>query len=316
LDERQKTDGPLLTGRGSSAPALCVGESLVDLICERPVAGFAEADAFVPHSGGAPTNVAVTAAREGAPVALAGGAGDDPWGRWLEARLRAEGVDLQFWRLLTGEQTAVAFAVLDRHAVPEFLIYGDGIRAAMTALEPMLENAVASASAVVIGSNTMVGGAERRVTLRARDVALARGAHVLFDWNLRLHRWPDRDEAVATARTVCEGALLVKLNADEAFLLTGESDPLRASEAVTRLGCRLALVTLGPNGAVLSGEADAVAAGVAASVVDTTGAGDALMGVVLAALVSSGYDPAAVAAALPHAVERAARTTEHFGALG
>jgi hypothetical protein len=67
-----------------------------------------------------------------------------------------------------------------------------------------------------------------------------------------LHRWPGRGEAVATARTVCEGALLVKLNADEALLLTGESDPLRAPEAVTRLGCRLALVTLGPNGAVLS----------------------------------------------------------------
>ena len=32
---RQETDGPR-DDRGSSAPALCVGESLVDLICERP----------------------------------------------------------------------------------------------------------------------------------------------------------------------------------------------------------------------------------------------------------------------------------------
>jgi sugar/nucleoside kinase (ribokinase family) len=292
-----------------------VGESLVDLICERPVTSFAEVDAFVPHLGGAPTNVAVTAAREGAPVALAGGAGDDAWGRWLEARLRGEGIDLRFWRLLPGEETAVAFAVLDRHAVPEFLIYGDGIRAAMVACEPLLEKAVASSSAIVVGSNTMVGEAERRVTLRARELAIARGAHVLFDWNLRPQRWRDRDEAVATARAVCDGALLVKLNADEALLLTGEADPLRAAAAVTRLGCRLALVTLGRDGAVLRGEADATAAGVAASVVDTTGAGDTLMGVVLAALVSSGYDAAAAAAALQRAVERAARTTEHFGAI-
>jgi fructokinase len=312
---RLETDGSR-DDRGPSAPALCVGESLVDLICERPVESFADADAFVPHPGGAPTNVAVTAARYGAPVALAGGAGDDAWGRWLKARLRAEGVDLRFWRLLAGEATAVAFAVLDRDAVPEFLIYGDGIRSAMLALEPVLEDAVAACSAVVVGSNTMAGEAERRVTLRARELALAGGAHVLFDWNLRPHRWPDQDEAIALARTGCDGALLAKLNADEALLLTGESDPARAAEALTRLGCRLALVTLGPRGALLRGEVEADAPGVPASVVDTTGAGDALMGVVLAALVSSGYDPAAAAASLPAAVGCAARTTEHFGALG
>jgi fructokinase len=297
-------------------PALCVGESLVDLICERPVASFDEADAFVPHPGGAPANVAVVAAREGAQVALAGGVGDDPWGRWLERRLREEGVDLRFWRRQPGVETAIAFAVLDAQAVPEFLIYGDGIRAAMAALEPVLEQAVAASSAVVLGSNTMVGETERRVSLRARELALAGGAEVLFDWNLRLQRWREPDEAVGLARTLCEGALLVKVNADEARLLTGEEDAARGAEAICDLGARLALVTLGPAGAVLRGEAVAGATGVPARVVDTTGAGDTLLGVVLAALVRSGYDPAAAAAALPRAVELAARATESFGAIG
>lgn len=314
MAEAEREGGPR-DDRGPSAPALCIGESLVDLICERRVDSFAEADAFVPHPGGAPANVAVTAAREGAAVALAGGAGDDAWGHWLAARLRAEGVDLRFWRLLPGEETAVAFAVLDRDAVPEFLIYGDGIRAAMVSFEAVLDEAVTAASAIVFGSNTMVDQAARRVTMRARELALAIGARVLFDWNLRLHSWHDRAEAVAVARTVCDGALLVKLNADEALLLTGEADARRAADAVTKLGCRLALVTLGPDGAVLRGEAEADAPGVDVDVVDTTGAGDALMGVVLAALVSSDYEPAAVAEALPRAVELAARTTEHFGAL-
>jgi hypothetical protein len=49
---------------------LCLGEALVDLICERPIASVAEADAFVPHFGGVVANVAVVAARAGAPVAL------------------------------------------------------------------------------------------------------------------------------------------------------------------------------------------------------------------------------------------------------
>jgi fructokinase len=257
----------------------------------------------------------VQAARAGASVALAGGAGDDAWGRWLRRRLEDEGVDLRFWRLLPGEETAIAFAVLDRDAVPEFLIYGDGIRAAMTALEPVLEEAVGASSAVVIGSNTMVGELERRVTSRARELALSRGTPVLFDWNLRLHRWRDADEALDVARTNCEGALLVKVNRDEARLLTGERDTARAAEAVVELGCRLALVTLGAEGAVLRGDASRDVPGVAASVVDTTGAGDALLGVVVAALQASGWQPAAAADALPRAVEVAARTTESFGAL-
>jgi fructokinase len=299
----------------TSGPALCIGESLVDLICERPVAAFEEADAFGPHLGGAATNVAVHAAREGAPVALAGGAGDDPWGRWLHRRLGEERVDLRFWRLLAGQTTAVAFAVLDEDAVPEFLIYGDGIEAAMVALEPALEEAVGAASSLVLGSNAMVGEAERRVSLRALSLALARGAHVLFDWNLRLHRWRDAAEAVDLAREMCEGALLVKLNADEARLLTGEADPAQAARAVCSLGARLALVTLGPEGALLRGEAVADAPGVLARVVDTTGAGDALLGVVLGALVRSGYAAAAAAATLPRAVAVAARTTETFGAV-
>jgi fructokinase len=298
-----------------AGPALCVGETLVDLICEHPVASFDEADSFVPHLGGAPTNVAVFAAREGARVALAGGVGDDEWGHWLEQRLRAEGVDLSAWQQVPGIETAVAFVALDAAAVPTFLIYGDGIRAAMVALEPELEAAVERSSAVVLGSNTMVGGQERALSLRARELALAGGAHVLFDWNLRPHRWRESGEAVAVARGVCPEALLVKLNEDEARLLSGEPDLEQAAAAVLELGCRLVLITLGPRGAILRGEAHADAPGVAADVVDTTGAGDALLGTVLAALASRGYEPGAAAEALPHAVEVAAAVTECFGAF-
>ena len=72
-------------------PTLCLGEAIVDLVCERPVADMAEADAFRPHFGGAAGNVAYTAAAHGAPAALGGGAGNDAWGRWLWARLEAVG---------------------------------------------------------------------------------------------------------------------------------------------------------------------------------------------------------------------------------
>src|SRR5439155_23685855 len=112
---------------------LCLGEALVDLVCERPVAGVADAGAFVPHPGGAAANVCVVAARHGGRVALAGGAGDDAWGRWLRERLRAEGVDLDWFALVDGAPTAVAFVTVDAAGEPGYLVYGAGMHAAVQA---------------------------------------------------------------------------------------------------------------------------------------------------------------------------------------
>jgi len=107
-------------------PFLVLGEALVDLICEQPADGPADANAFVPHFGGAAANVAVSAARAGAEVGLAGGAGDDPWGRWLLERLRAEGVDTRAFTLAPGRETPIAFATVTAQGEPSFAIYGEG----------------------------------------------------------------------------------------------------------------------------------------------------------------------------------------------
>jgi sugar/nucleoside kinase (ribokinase family) len=66
---------------------LCLGEALVDLVGEDPGRPLPEISRFSPHFGGAAANVAVVAARLGARITLAGGTGDDDWGRWLQARL-------------------------------------------------------------------------------------------------------------------------------------------------------------------------------------------------------------------------------------
>jgi len=299
-----------------SRPALFIGETLVDLICERPVSGWSEAGPFVPHCGGAPTNAAIVAARCGAEVALGGGVGDDQWGDWLAARLTAERVGLEWWARLPGVRTAVAFDVIDLDALPDFLIYGDGIEPAVRALEPRLEDAIGACCAVELGSNTLVGDGEREVCRRARALALDAGLPVVVDVNLRLHRWASTDEAVAVVRELCTGALLVKLSREEASLLGEEEDPADAAEAVcASLGVRLAVVTLGADGALLRGDAHADAPGVAARVLDTTGAGDAVTGVLVAALAAGGFDPQAAADALPRAVEVAARSTEAYGAV-
>jgi fructokinase len=294
---------------------LCLGEALVDLVCEHPVASLAEADAFVPHPGGAMANVAVTAARHGARVALAGGAGEDAFGHWLRDRLAGEGVSLEWFSLVEGAPTPVAFVAVDAHGEPSFLIYGAGIHAAVAAAAERLPEAVEAADALVFASNTLVEEGERDATMAARERALELDRPVLFDPNLRLHRWEHPGRAASVSRACVPGAFLVKCNRAEAELLTGEADPDRAAAGLVAAGARHVVITLGAAGAILRGEIRASTPGVPADVIDATGAGDAFFGVLIARLAGSEFYGASLAAALPEAAREAARATERWGAL-
>jgi fructokinase len=287
---------------------LLLGEALVDLVCERP-------DVYVPHPGGAVANVAMVAARLGADVALAGGAGDDEWGRWLRRRLEADGVALDWFATTEGLHTPIAFVSLDADGEPSFQIYGQDIAATIVAVAGRLDEAIDACGALFVSSNTLVADDEREVTMAARERTLAAGKPVVFDPNLRLHRWPTAARAAAAARELVPGALLVRCNRAEGEILTGERDAVAAAEALVAGGAQHAIVTRGADGAVLRGGGLRLdVQGAPARAVDATGAGDTLMGTLLARLADSGYYPATLAAALPEAVERAARATEHFGA--
>lgn len=297
-------------------PVLCLGEALVDLVCEDPVARLEDARAFFPAFGGATANVAVVAAREGARVELAGGAGEDPWGRWLRERLAAEGVGLSWFELVPGAPTPIAFAWVDGDGEPGFQIYGESLASVANAIAGRVDAAVEAGDGLFIGSNTLAGPDERAVTMAARERALALGRPIVFDPNLRLHRWPSADAAASASRACVPGALLVRCNVAEAGLLTGIADPAGAADALVEAGARMACVTLGPEGALLRGAVRAEVPGAAAESVSAIGAGDTLTGVLLAALERGGWEPVAAADALPRAVERAARATERWSAIG
>jgi sugar/nucleoside kinase (ribokinase family) len=289
---------------------LCLGEALVDLVCERPVDSPAQADAFVPRFGGDVANAAVNAARRGGRVALAGGAGDDAWGTWLRDRLAAEGVGTEWFELLPGVSTKVAFVTVDSGGEPSFQFYGDGVA------PQGVPAAMGACDALFFTSNTLLGEQERMLALTARRQALDEGKPVVLDANLRPARWAAADAAVATVQGCVPGTALLKCNRAEARTLTGRDDPAAAAEALVELGAQAAVVTLGAGGALLRGAGgDRDIPGVPASPVDTTGAGDAVSGVLLARLCAAGFDLAVLPGALEEAVEAAARVTEQFGAI-
>ncbi len=293
---------------------VCLGEAIVDLVCERELAEPGEADQFVPHPGGALANVAVAVRRAGGDAALLGGVGEDAWGSWLREKLWQERVDVRWLAEVEGLMTPVAFVTFDWDREPSFAVYGEGISEAMRGASPHLDDALEVADAIVFGSNTLVAEPERELTLRARREARNRGARVLFDPNLRPNRWRDMGRAVRMCREVIDGALVVRANEWEAREITGEADPAAAAAALSGMGARLGVVTVGREGAVMRGAASAELDSPRVEVVSPLGAGDAFMGALAAGLARVDWDPGRGAEALPGAVEAGARACTGWGA--
>jgi sugar/nucleoside kinase (ribokinase family) len=292
----------------------CLGEAIVDLVCERELAEPGEADNFTPHPGGALANVAVAARRAGAEAGLLGGVGDDAWGSWLREHLWREGVDVRWMETIEGLMTPVAFVTFDWEREPSFAVYGEGISAAMRAAGPHLQEAMDASDALVIGSNTLVAEPERELTLRARRGARDRGTRLLFDPNLRPSRWRDMGRALRLCREMINGCFVVRANQWEARELTGESDPAAAAEALCGQGATLGVVTVGREGAVMRGAVSAEEPSPQVEVVSPLGAGDAFMGALAAGLAEVGWDPERGAEALPGAVAAGARACTGWGA--
>jgi sugar/nucleoside kinase (ribokinase family) len=292
---------------------LCLGEAMVDLICERPGVPFAAADRFAPHLGGVTANTAVFAARAGASVALAGAVGGDRWGRWLRERLEHEHVDVTLLAPSPGEATQLAFVALDAGGEPEYRLYPAAAAPLAGLTNDLLDDALGRCGGLLISSNTLSEPVERELTMYARTRALAGGALVTLDCNLRLHRWAGQREAVAAVLECVPGAALMRANASEATAMTGERDPEAAARRLLALGARLVVITLGAGGVLMLGEGGARERAVAPSVPvhSVVGAGDAFTGTLLAAV---GGGAETVRRALPAALAAAARVCRWWGA--
>ncbi|MBA2523367.1 MAG: carbohydrate kinase, partial [Solirubrobacterales bacterium] len=296
---------------------VCLGEALVDLICPDPLSDPADARRFEVHFGGALANVAVAARRAGCRVGLAGGCGDDRWGAYLRRRLTEEGVDLSFGGIVEGVPTPFAFATLDEDREPSFDVHGDGIDAAIATLEGRERELVDAAGGVAFGSNTLLDAASRSVTERVRDGARAAGVPLLFDPNLRPGRWRDRDRARELCLASARVATVVKCNLDEARWLIGDeaAGVARAAEELLSLGPELAVVTAGADAIAARGACRVDLSPPPVDVVSPLGSGDVFMGTLAAGLLAGGWELSRAEGAIERAAVAGADACTRLGAF-
>jgi ribokinase len=264
---------------------LVLGSATGDLIVRQPrlpnVGETLFGRAFSTVAGGKGLNQAVAAARAGGDVAFLGAVGDDEHGRRARGVLGDAGVDID-GLIDVDEPTGTAhIAVLDG---------GDNAIVIVPAANLAVTSIDADARRRIESARFLVAQFERPIPLIAEAFAIARAAGVRT--------------VLTPAPVVAVGADLLALvdilvpNATEARELAGVDDEFAAAEALSRQ-VGMVIMTRGEDGAVVARDGAIVTTVSAHPVqpVDTTGAGDTFVGVLVAWLADGAELDAALAAA-------------------
>ncbi len=247
---------------------------------------------FERNPGGAPANVLTCAARLGRRTAMIGKVGADMHGRFLRETMQAQKIDTTYLLETDKAFTTLAFVTLSPDGERDFAFARKPGADTQLAEAELPEELLKSTGIFHVGSLSLTQEPVRGATLASIRKAKAAGAVISYDPNYRPLLWPDEKTAVEQMRSLIPLADAVKLSDEECVLLTGESDPKRAAQALLRQGVACVAVTLGAAGALLTNrQGGCTVDGFSVHTVDTTGAGDAFWGAFLSRLSESGQRP-------------------------
>ena len=253
-----------------------LGDAVVDLIPDGE-------NHYLRCAGGAPANVAVGIARLGGESAFIGRVGKDPLGEFMQQTLQQEKVQTSHMILDPQQRTSTVIVGLD-----------NGERSFTFMVNPSADQFLQVMDLPNFQANewlhccsiALINTPSRETTFEAIRRIKAAGGFFSFDPNLRESLWASFEDMKETVMQAVAFADVLKFSEEELTRLTDTQTLNEAFEKITALYPeKLIIVTLGKDGARyhLAGKKDIVA-GKALKPVDTTGAGDAFVGGLLAGL--------------------------------
>ncbi|KAA8597644.1 2-dehydro-3-deoxygluconokinase [Vibrio cyclitrophicus] len=273
--------------------------------------GQAETVSYLSGFGGDTSNFSVSAARQGANVAILAHLGSDVFGDQFVDLWVKEGVKTDFVVRNPDAPTGVYFISHDERG-HHFTFYRKGSAASLITPHQIPLTAIADAKLLHTSAIThAISDSSSDAVFKAIEMAKKENTMISFDTNLRLKLWPlSRARAVIheTIRHVdfCMPSL------DEAQLLTGLKDANEIADFYLNLGAKTVVLKMGKEGAmVATGDRRFTAGGHQVDTVDATGAGDCFSGAFLSQVVKG--EP--LEHALAYANCAAALTTTGYGAV-
>ena len=256
------------------------GDAVVDLIPDSETS-------YLKCPGGAPANVAVAISRLGGDSAFFGRVGQDPLGRFMKQVLKNEGVDTQYMLLDEEHRTSTVIVDLDDHGERSFTFMVKP--SADQFLQPQDVPAFKQGEWLHVCSIALANEPSRSTTLAAMKAIKAAGGYVSFDPNLREEVWLNPADLKSVVLQAVALADVVKFSDDELLFLTDKADLQTALSWLNeQYDLPLIVITQGKKGALVThNNEQQLITGKPVNPVDTTGAGDAFVGGLLAGLVES-----------------------------
>jgi ribokinase len=237
--------------------------------------------------GGKAANVAVAAAKVSnrGTVALFGGLGDDEIGRMQLKVLADEGINISYIKSVQGFESGQAYITINKNGSNriETLFGANHQFLPEDLLEPSRLLAVGECKVIAV-SDPIISTAERIATLGHEH-----GATVLYDAGTKLQA------GIKNLKNVLKYASILIMNSVEAKNLTGSANSSKARERLKQSGSDIGvIIKLGEKGCAYSsrnGEDFELPAipleKLGLKVVNTTGCGDAFLGVLAASLAQN-----------------------------
>ena len=299
---------------------LCIGELLIDFFTIEKGISIQHAMYFEKQAGGAPANVCAAIAKLGGQASFCGKVGDDAFGYFLAQTLQDANVNTEHLLKDARYPTTLAFVSRQQDGERDF-IFNPGADAELV-VEELNMAKLLTYPIVHFGSATAL---LRDPFAKAYRHLLAQfaqcGAFLSFDPNYRDQLWQgDTAMFVEKCLPFLRTAHVVKMSEEELRLFSAATTLEHQAEEVHQLGMKWLLITLGARGTfVYDGQQMTIVPSISINMIDSTGAGDAFVGAVLAQLSereelsSLVFDE--LVAIINHANKVGAKVCEKVGAM-
>lgn len=235
-----------------------------------------EVEEFTRMLAGAEVNVAIGLKRLEHSVSYVTKLGLDPFGTYIENKLKAEGLDAQVTKD-SGHFTGYQLKNKVTEGDPQ-VFYFRRNSAASCLSEEDIENVELEGAKVlhITGIPPALSLSCRKATYRLIERARENGMLVSFDPNLRPSLWESQEVMIETVNDIASKADLVLPGTGEGLILMGSDKPEEIAAFYREKGARMVIVKAGAKGAYVdSEEGKRFYPGYRVkAVVDTVGAGD------------------------------------------
>nr|WP_208402582.1 5-dehydro-2-deoxygluconokinase [Lysinibacter cavernae] len=264
-----------------------IGRVGVDIYPVQTGVGLEDVTSFGKFLGGSATNVAVAAAQHERRTAVITRTGNDPFGRYISREIDRLGVDNRWVSVVEGLNTPVTFCEIFPPDDFPLYFYREPVAPDLLIEADQLDlDAIANARifwATVTGLSHETSRSAHHAAWNARQ----RAEFTVLDLDYRPMFWDSPATATAEVGRALEHVTVAVGNREECEIAVGETEPLRAADALLERGVKLAIVKQGPKGVLAKTATETVEVPpYFVDVVNGLGAGDSFGGALCHGLLS------------------------------